>query len=68
MFNSIHELWFLFGFLFQTLIRKDREDQNDAAMTEFYDNLVNAYEDPALLPIQSSSNTDNLSSPLISEA
>ncbi|XP_057448187.1 CSC1-like protein At1g69450 isoform X1 [Lotus japonicus] len=52
----------------ETLIRKDREDQNDAAMTEFYDNLVNAYEDPALLPIQSSSNTDNLSSPLISEA
>ncbi|KAJ1423682.1 Calcium-dependent channel, 7TM region, putative phosphate [Sesbania bispinosa] len=52
----------------ESLIKKDREEQNDATMTEFYDNLVNAYKDPALLPIQYSSNTDSLRSPLISQA
>ncbi|XP_027359784.1 CSC1-like protein At1g69450 isoform X2 [Abrus precatorius] len=51
----------------ESLIKKDREDQNDATMTEFYDNLVNAYKDPALLPSHFSSNTDSLRSPLISQ-
>ncbi|GAU46556.1 hypothetical protein TSUD_241470 [Trifolium subterraneum] len=53
----------------KTLIKKDRENQNDPTMTEFYNNLVDVYKDPALVPIQySSSNTDSLSSPLISSA
>ncbi|XP_061369685.1 CSC1-like protein At1g69450 [Gastrolobium bilobum] len=50
----------------ESLIKKDREDQNDTTMNEFYDNLVNAYKDPALVPIHYSSNTDGLRSPLIS--
>jgi len=54
--------------VFQSLIKKDREDQNDPTLTEFYNNLVDAYKDPALVPIQYSSNNDSLSSPLISSA
>lgn len=52
----------------ESLKKKDRQDQNDATMTQFYENLVNAYKDPALLPIQHSQNNDNLRSPLISQA
>lgn len=57
--------WFLY---LQSLIKKDREDQNDATMDEFFDKLVTAYQDPALMPIQFSTNTDSLYSPLISSA
>ncbi|XP_014633436.1 CSC1-like protein At1g69450 [Glycine soja] len=53
----------------ESLIKKDRQDQNDATMTQFYENLVNAYKDPALLPIQHSPyNNDSIRSPLISQA
>lgn len=52
----------------ESLKKRDRQDQNDATMTQFYENLVNAYKDPALLPIQHSQNNDNLRSPLISQA
>ncbi|KAJ1405793.1 Calcium-dependent channel, 7TM region, putative phosphate [Sesbania bispinosa] len=47
----------------ESLIKKDREDQNDTTMAEFYDKLVIAYKDPALLPIQYSPNSDSLLSP-----
>ncbi|KAG2702429.1 hypothetical protein I3843_06G083000 [Carya illinoinensis] len=50
----------------ETLIKKDRDDQNDAAMAEFFDKLVTAYQDPALMPIQFSANLDSLNSPLLS--
>ncbi|XP_035542554.1 CSC1-like protein At1g69450 isoform X2 [Juglans regia] len=50
----------------ETLIKKDRDDQNDAAMAEFFDKLVTAYQDPALMPIQLSANPDSLNSPLLS--
>ncbi|MCH91582.1 putative membrane protein [Trifolium medium] len=56
------------GYSAETLIKKDRENQNDPTMTEFYNNLVDVYKDPALVPIQYSSNTNSLSSPLISSA
>lgn len=56
------------GYSAESLIKKDREDQNDPTLTEFYHNLVDAYKDPALVPIQYSSNNDSLSSPLISSA
>ncbi|XP_016202767.2 CSC1-like protein At1g69450 [Arachis ipaensis] len=52
----------------QSLIKRDREDENDATMSVFYDGLVNAYKDPALLPTQYSSNSGDLRSALISEA
>ncbi|XP_062161985.1 CSC1-like protein HYP1 isoform X1 [Alnus glutinosa] len=51
----------------ETLIKKDRADENDAALAEFLDNLVTAYQDPAFTPIHFSSN-DGLHSPLISSA
>ncbi|KAJ8774640.1 hypothetical protein K2173_017086 [Erythroxylum novogranatense] len=50
----------------EVLIKKDREDQNDATLAEFYENLANAYQDPALMPIQYSTSSENLSSPLLS--
>ncbi|RYR09120.1 hypothetical protein Ahy_B05g077226 [Arachis hypogaea] len=52
----------------KSLIKRDREDENDATMSVFYDGLVNAYKDPALLPTQYSSNSGDLRSALISEA
>ncbi|KAK7295409.1 hypothetical protein RJT34_18316 [Clitoria ternatea] len=36
----------------ECLIKKDREDQNNPSMSEFYDKLANAYNDPALMPIK----------------
>ncbi|XP_056165319.1 CSC1-like protein At1g69450 isoform X3 [Syzygium oleosum] len=50
----------------ETLVKKDREDQNDPSMLEFLDKLVTAYQDPALLPIQFSVHSDGLNSPLLS--
>uniref|UniRef100_A0A2N9J5U9 CSC1/OSCA1-like 7TM region domain-containing protein n=1 Tax=Fagus sylvatica TaxID=28930 RepID=A0A2N9J5U9_FAGSY len=52
----------------ESLIKKDREDQHDATMNEFFDKLVTAYQDPALMPFQFSINTDSLNSPLLSSA
>ena len=57
--------WVRFLYL-QSLIKKDREDQHDATMNEFFDKLVTAYQDPALMPIQFSTNADSLNSPLLS--
>ncbi|KAM3754618.1 hypothetical protein ACB098_03G179600 [Castanea mollissima] len=56
------------GYSAESLIKKDKEDQNDATMDEFFDKLVTAYQDPALMPLQFSTNTDSLHSPLISSA
>uniref|UniRef100_A0A6N2NBN3 CSC1/OSCA1-like 7TM region domain-containing protein n=1 Tax=Salix viminalis TaxID=40686 RepID=A0A6N2NBN3_SALVM len=52
----------------EVLIKKDKEDQNDAAMSGFLDKLVTAYQDPALMPVQYSANSDSLNRPLISSA
>ncbi|WVZ12774.1 hypothetical protein V8G54_017304 [Vigna mungo] len=52
----------------ESLIKKDRQDQNGATMTQFYEDLVNAYKDPALLPLQYLPNNDNLRTPLIPQA
>lgn len=51
----------------ETLIKKDREDQNDPAkMAEFFDKLVAAYRDPALVPINRSRNSNDRTTPLLS--
>ncbi|KAG8654164.1 CSC1-like protein At1g69450 isoform X3 [Manihot esculenta] len=50
----------------EVLIKKDREEANNPEMAEFFDKLVTAYQDPALMPIQYSVNSDSLNSPLIS--
>ncbi|TYJ00460.1 hypothetical protein E1A91_A13G087400v1 [Gossypium mustelinum] len=71
LFNEYCRKRFLPNFIAypaEVLIKRDREDRNDPKMAEFYDNLVAAYQDPALLPIQFSANSDSLNSPLISAA
>ncbi|KAB5544537.1 hypothetical protein DKX38_012649 [Salix brachista] len=52
----------------EILIKKDREDQNDATMSEFFDKLVTTYQDPALMPIQYCADSDSLNRPLLSSA
>jgi len=51
--------------LLQCLIKKDRADQNDPNMSEFYDKLTNAYNDPALMPIKYSGRFSSHRSPLL---
>ncbi|XP_010511974.1 PREDICTED: CSC1-like protein At1g69450 [Camelina sativa] len=51
----------------EVLTKRDKEDRNDPRMPEFYDNLVSAYQDPAMLPLRlSGSRSDSLTSPLLS--
>ncbi|XP_043703954.1 CSC1-like protein HYP1 isoform X3 [Telopea speciosissima] len=49
----------------ECLIKKDREDQNNAAMTDFLDKLVTAYRDPSLMPMQHSSDVEGYNTPLL---
>lgn len=49
----------------ECLIKKDRKDLNEAGMTEFYDKLVTAYQDPALRPVQHARSSDSDTSPLL---
>ncbi|KAJ4835385.1 CSC1-like protein hyp1 [Turnera subulata] len=53
------------GYPTECLIKKDREDQNEPSMTEFYDKLVTAYRDPALLSAQYARNMDRQNAPLL---
>ncbi|CAM8885708.1 unnamed protein product [Rhodiola kirilowii] len=50
----------------ETLIMKDRQDQNDPGMSEFLDKLATAYQDPALMPIPFPPDPESLTSPLLS--
>uniref|UniRef100_A0A7N0VMB5 CSC1-like protein HYP1 n=1 Tax=Kalanchoe fedtschenkoi TaxID=63787 RepID=A0A7N0VMB5_KALFE len=51
----------------ESLIKKDRQDENDPSMPEFFSKLVSAYQDPALMPIQYSSGRDDTrTTPLLS--
>ncbi|XVF85884.1 hypothetical protein PTKIN_Ptkin17bG0153700 [Pterospermum kingtungense] len=71
LFNEYCRKRFLPNFIAhpaEVLIKRDREDRHDPTMTEFYQNLVTAYQDPALLPTQFSANANSLRSPLISSA
>ncbi|XP_057447655.1 CSC1-like protein HYP1 [Lotus japonicus] len=49
----------------ECLIKKDRADQNDHNMSEFYDKMADAYNDPALNPIKYSERPDSHTSPLL---
>ncbi|XP_044489479.1 CSC1-like protein At1g69450 [Mangifera indica] len=69
LFNEYCRKRFLPNFIAysaEVLIKKDRADENDATMGEFFDELTTAYQDPALKPVRYTSNGDNLNSPLIS--
>ncbi|KAJ0980225.1 hypothetical protein J5N97_008480 [Dioscorea zingiberensis] len=52
----------------ETLIKRDRIDQNDPTFNEFLDGVANAYRDPALMPINRSLNRHERNSPLLSHA
>ncbi|XP_057948021.1 CSC1-like protein At1g69450 isoform X3 [Malania oleifera] len=52
----------------ECLTKKDREDQDDDTMNEFFDKLAIAYKDPSLFPFQHSASTESHSSPLLSSA
>ncbi|KAL8161496.1 hypothetical protein V2J09_012985 [Rumex salicifolius] len=54
------------GYAAEILIKKDRDDSRDPAMGEFFDRLVNAYQDPALAPLRFSQNSDDRTAPLLS--
>lgn len=49
----------------ECLVKKDREDQNDPTMAEFFSKLATAYQDPALLPVDYSRSMDRQNSPLL---
>ncbi|KAK4279399.1 hypothetical protein QN277_011186 [Acacia crassicarpa] len=38
------------GFPAECLVKRDRQDQNEGHMSEFYDKLTRAYDDPAMMP------------------
>ncbi|ESW23255.1 hypothetical protein PHAVU_004G031700 [Phaseolus vulgaris] len=52
----------------ECLIKKDRADQNQHNMSEFYDELANAYNDPALMPKKYSERSDGPRSPLLNSS
>nr|KYP64693.1 putative membrane protein C2G11.09 [Cajanus cajan] len=53
------------GYPAECLIKKDRQDQNNPNMSEFYDKLANAYNDPALMPIKYSGRFGSHKLPLL---
>lgn len=69
IFKECSEWWYTVVLFMQCLVKKDKEDLNDPAMGEFYDELTAAYRDPALEPVQYSRNIgDGHSSPLLRAA
>ncbi|XAR55899.1 hypothetical protein NMG60_11036132 [Bertholletia excelsa] len=50
----------------EALIKRDREDNNDSAMAEFFAKMTTAYQDPAMFPVRSFANPDSQSTPLLS--
>ncbi|CAM8912807.1 unnamed protein product [Rhodiola kirilowii] len=46
----------------ETLIKKDRQDQNDPTMSEFLNKLETAYQDPALMPMPFPTDPESLTS------
>lgn len=53
------------GYPAECIIKKDRSDENNSAMTDFLEQLITAYQDPALKPIQFSGRTDGHNAPLL---
>lgn len=54
------------GYSAESLIKKDRQDENDPAMTEFLNSIKNAYRDPALMPVRYSEDYNGQNAPLLS--
>ncbi|KAM7268622.1 hypothetical protein ACFE04_010788 [Oxalis oulophora] len=54
------------GYPTECMVKRDKEDENDPDMSEFFEKLVKAYQDPVMTRIRSSDNSDNnLNSPLL---
>jgi hypothetical protein len=51
----------------EALIKKDRDDENSPEMAGFYEKLVTAYQDPALMPLNCFITSDDRHSPLLSQ-
>ncbi|XP_078177974.1 hyperosmolality-gated Ca2+ permeable channel 2.3-like isoform X2 [Carex rostrata] len=51
----------------EALIKKDRGDENSPEMRDFYEKLVTAYRDPALMPLNCSVTSNDRHSPLLSQ-
>ncbi|KAM6550055.1 hypothetical protein CsatB_021731 [Cannabis sativa] len=52
----------------ESLVKKDKEDQNNPARDEFYDKLVDAYKDPSMSSTRYTRNGDGHTSPLLHSA
>lgn len=52
----------------ESLLKKDKEEQNDPTMASFHDRLATAYQDPALLHVGYSGNSASITAPLLSTA
>lgn len=71
LFNEYCRKRFLPNFISypaEALIKRDREDENDPSLPEFYNELIAAYQDPAMLPTQLSDIGEGLNSPLLSSS
>lgn len=61
MMPKIYSLFFME----QSLIKRDKDDQGDPTISSFYEKLVTAYQDPALMPVRYSRNDERITSPLL---
>lgn len=52
----------------QSLLKKDKEEQNDPTIASFHDRLATAYQDPALLHVGYSGNSASITAPLLNTA
>lgn len=71
LFNEYCRKRFLPNFISypaESLLKKDRQDENDPTMPEFFRTLVGCYQDPALMPFHYSANADRQNSPLLSSS
>ncbi|XP_055802878.1 CSC1-like protein HYP1 [Solanum dulcamara] len=50
----------------ESLLKKDKEEQNDPTIASFHERLTTAYQDPALLHVGYSGNSASISAPLLS--
>ncbi|VFQ91951.1 unnamed protein product [Cuscuta campestris] len=68
IFNSYCRRRFLpifMAYSAESLISKDRSDQNDPSTSAFYEELKTAYQDPSLMPIPYPRNNDRQTTPLL---
>lgn len=61
-------IWLTESHVGQCMIKKDRSDENNAALTGFHENLITAYQDPALKPIHFSERSDGHNAPLLASS